>query len=95
MPRPTAQPGRGLASLDDFGIDAAVMFPNFGLLWEQMLAGDRGAQRANARAYNRFMADVCSDGEDRLFGVAHSSCTIPTGRSRRSGECEPRASAWP
>jgi predicted TIM-barrel fold metal-dependent hydrolase len=36
-----------------------------------MLAGDRGAQRANARAYNRFMADVCNDGEDRLFGVAH------------------------
>ena len=63
--------GPRLAALDDFGIDAAVMFPNFGLLWEKMLAGDRGAQRANARAYNRFMADVCNDGEERLFGVAH------------------------
>lgn len=60
-----------LASLDGFGVDAAVMFPNYGLLWEQRLASDRAAQRANARAYNRFMADVCAEGAGRLFGVAH------------------------
>jgi predicted TIM-barrel fold metal-dependent hydrolase len=47
------------------------MFPNYGLLWEQRLASDRDAQRANARAYNRFVADVCGDAADRLFGVAH------------------------
>ena len=63
--------GPRLASLDEFGVDAAVMFPNYGLLWEQRLASDRDAQRANARAYNRFMADVCGDGAGRLFGVAH------------------------
>ncbi len=60
-----------LASLDEFGLDAAVLFPNYGLLWEQRLASDREAQRANARAYNRFTADVCGDGRGRLFGVAH------------------------
>jgi predicted TIM-barrel fold metal-dependent hydrolase len=60
-----------LAMLDEFGLTSAVLFPNFGLLWEKMLAGDRAAQRANARAYNRFMAGVCADGEGRLFGVAH------------------------
>jgi predicted TIM-barrel fold metal-dependent hydrolase len=60
-----------LASLDAFGLNAAVLFPNYGLLWEQRLAADRGAQRANARAYNRFVADVCGEGADRLFGVAH------------------------
>ena len=63
--------GARLALLDEFGIDAAVMFPNYGLLWEQRLASDRVAQRANARAYNRFMADVCGEGAGRLFGVAH------------------------
>ncbi len=63
--------GARLTSLDEFGLDAAVMFPNYGLLWEQRLASDRAAQRANARAYNRFVADVCSDGDGRLFGVAH------------------------
>jgi len=63
--------GPRLASLDEFGVDAAVMFPNYGLLWEQRLSSDRVAQRANARAYNRYMADVCSEGAGRLFGVAH------------------------
>ena len=38
------------------------MFPNYGLLWEQRLASDRDAQRANARAYNRFTAGVCARG---------------------------------
>jgi len=62
--------GARLSSLDAFGLDAAVLFPNYGLLWEQRLASDREAQRANAQAYNRFVADVCGDGEGRLFGVA-------------------------
>jgi predicted TIM-barrel fold metal-dependent hydrolase len=63
--------GARLASLDAFGLDGAVLFPNYGLLWEQRLASDRDAQRANARAYNRFTAGVCADGGGRLFGVAH------------------------
>ena len=63
--------GARLQSLDGFGLDAAVLFPNYGLLWEQRLASDRAAQRANARAYNRFLADVCGEGDGRLFGVAH------------------------
>jgi len=63
--------GARLESLDRFGLDAAVMFPNYGLLWEQRLASDRVAQRANARAYNRFVADECGEGDGRLFGVAH------------------------
>jgi predicted TIM-barrel fold metal-dependent hydrolase len=63
--------GPRLASLDKFGLDAAVVFPNYGLLWEQRLASDRNAQRANARAYNRFVAGVCAEGQDRLFAVAH------------------------
>ena len=64
-------PGARLTSLDAFGLDAAVMFPNYGLLWEQRLASDREAQRANARAYNRFAAGVCAEGDGRLFAVAH------------------------
>ena len=63
--------GARVASLDAFGLDAAVMFPNYGLLWEHRLASDAAAQRSNAQAYNRFVADVCSEAPDRLFGVAH------------------------
>ncbi len=63
--------GARLEALDHFGLDGAVLFPNYGLLWEQRLASDRVAQRANARAYNRFVADVCGEDDGRLFGVAH------------------------
>ncbi|HEX4434161.1 MAG TPA: amidohydrolase family protein [Acidimicrobiales bacterium] len=69
--------GARVTSLDEFGLDAAVMFPNYGLLWEQRLASDRAAQRANARAYNRFVADVCGEAPDRLFGVAHITLHNP------------------
>ncbi len=71
VPDSYRQASSRLDSLDEFGIDAAVLFPNYGLLWEQRLASDRNAQRANARAYNRFVAERCSDGGGRLFGVAH------------------------
>ena len=60
-----------LGSLDEFGLDASVLFPNFGLIWEHMLASDPPARRANARAYNRWMAETLAEGAGRLFGVAH------------------------
>jgi predicted TIM-barrel fold metal-dependent hydrolase len=60
-----------LRSLDRFGIDECVLFPNFGLIWERMLGSDPAARRANARAYNRWMAGAIADGAGRLHGVAH------------------------
>ena len=68
---PIGLPRRASPRSTKFGLDAAVVFPNYGLLWEQRLASDRDAQRANARAYNRFVTGVCADGQDRLFPVAH------------------------
>ena len=58
-------------ALDRFGLDASVVFPNFGLLWEDMLSSDPIAQRGNMRAFNRWMADVVAEGGGRLFGVGH------------------------
>ena len=60
-----------LDSLDRFGLDASVLFPNFGLVWEGRLASDPPARRANARAYNRWMTETLAEGKDRLYGVAH------------------------
>src|SRR5438105_13753081 len=42
--------------LDDWGLDAVVTLPNFGLLWEEILAPDVPALCANLRAHNRWMA---------------------------------------
>ena len=60
-----------LGWLDAWGLDAAVLFPNFGLLWEDMLSADVPALCANMRAFNRWMAGVVADGAGRLFGVGH------------------------
>jgi len=60
-----------LDSLDHFGLDATVLFPNFGLIWEEALAVDPCARRANMTAYNRWMIEQTAPGTDRLFGVAH------------------------
>lgn len=64
-------------ALDRFGLDATVLFPNFGLIWEGLLAGDPVARRANMRAYNRWMVEVTTPGSGRLFGVAHVGIDDP------------------
>ena len=66
-----------LARLDGWGLDEAVLFPNFGLLWEEMLAGDLEAQCGNMRAFNRWMAGAVADGGGRLHGVAHMTLRDP------------------
>lgn len=60
-----------LAALDEFGLDAAVLFPNFGLLWEELLAGDMAALTGNLTACNRWQAENAVAGNGRLFPVGH------------------------
>jgi predicted TIM-barrel fold metal-dependent hydrolase len=57
--------------LDEWGLDAVVTLPNFGLLWEEILGEDVPALCANLRAHNRWMAEQQADGGGRVFGVAH------------------------
>ena len=46
------------------GVDEAVVFPNFGLLWERTLDDDLGALTANMTAWNRW----CAIGRHRRAG---------------------------
>ena len=57
--------------LDASGIDEAVCFPNFGLLWERRLSGSLPALTANMTAWNRYCATVVSESHGRLHPVAH------------------------
>ena len=66
-----------LKKLDEWGLDACVLFPNFGLLWEDMLAGDLPALCGNMRAFNRWIAGAVADGNGRLHGVAHMTLRDP------------------
>jgi predicted TIM-barrel fold metal-dependent hydrolase len=71
VPASYTDPSARVAALDDFGLDAAVVFPNFGLLWEDMLAGDLPALCANLQACNRWQAENAVAAGGRLFPVAH------------------------
>ena len=64
-------PSHRVRRLDAMGIDRAVLFPNYGLLWERRLSPDRVALLANMRAWNRWCAIVAA--HDRLHPVAHLS----------------------
>jgi predicted TIM-barrel fold metal-dependent hydrolase len=70
---PSARVGR----LDRMGLDEAVLFPNFGLLWERPLSGDLGALTANMGAWNRWCATVATEGAGRLHPVAHLTLRDP------------------
>jgi len=77
LPPEYTDPKARVAALDEFGLDAAVLFPNFGLLWEEALSGNLAALTGNMRAFNRWMADVVAEGAGRLYGVAHVTLRDP------------------
>ena len=57
--------------LATMGLDEAVVFPNFGLLWERRLSTSLPALTANMTAWNRWCATVVADGAGLLHPVAH------------------------
>src|SRR3954467_11381917 len=68
-----SDPAARLRFLDDVGLDAAVLFPNYGITWERALADDLPATLANMTAWNRWAVEVAHDGGGRLHPVAHLS----------------------
>jgi predicted TIM-barrel fold metal-dependent hydrolase len=60
-------PHARMPDMDKEGIDAAFLYPTMGLFTD--LVEDEAQASANARAYNRWLADYCSAYPDRLFGV--------------------------
>jgi predicted TIM-barrel fold metal-dependent hydrolase len=66
-----------LAHLDRTGFDAAVLFPNYGLLWERELSPDIRSLQTNLVAWNRYAADIRAEGNGRLHPVGHLSLDAP------------------
>ena len=71
LPRDYWEPAARLARLADLGVDEAILFPNFGLLWERTLDESLPALHANMTAWNRWAAVVAREGQGRLHPVAH------------------------
>lgn len=65
-----------LRLLDAEGLDAAVLYPTLGLVWEAELE-DPELSQAYTRAYNRWICEFCADSGDRLVPTAHLSLTDP------------------
>ena len=77
LPRPYWDVTARLSWLDSVGLDEAVCFPNYGLLWERLLSGTFGAVAANMRAWNRHCIAVRADCHRRLHPVGHVSLRDP------------------
>jgi predicted TIM-barrel fold metal-dependent hydrolase len=77
LPRDYWDPSARLAKLGELGVDEAILFPNYGLLWERALHSDLAALRANMEAWNRWCALVAGDGRGRLHPVAHLTLRDP------------------
>lgn len=74
LPRDYWEPAARAAKLAALGVDEAVLFPNYGLLWERALHVSLPALCANMAAWNRWCAAVAADGGGTLHPVGH--CTL-------------------
>jgi predicted TIM-barrel fold metal-dependent hydrolase len=77
LPRSYWDPTARLGDLDRQGLDAAVVFPNYGLVWERALEDDLEATRVNMSAWNRWAVAVAQEGGGRLLPVAHLTLRDP------------------
>lgn len=77
LPRDYWDPLARARKLGDLGLDEAVVFPNYGLMWERTLHSSLPALQANLAAWNRWCAAVVRDGGGRLHPVAHLTLRDP------------------
>ncbi len=68
-PRASMDTDARLQLLDEWGVDAGVIFPTIGILWDK--PDDPELAMAYARAYNRWQWDFASPRLDRLIPIAH------------------------
>ena len=77
LPPSYGDPGARVSWLDAAGVDEAVCFPNFGLLWERRLSSSVPALTANMQAWNRYCGVVRDQSGGRLHPVAHLTLRDP------------------
>jgi len=71
------EPSARARHIGEMGLDGAVLFPNYGLLWERRMSESLPAITANMAAWNRWCASVATDGGGRLHPVAHLTLENP------------------
>ena len=61
LPADYWEPAARRERIAEMGLDGAVLFPNFGLLWERRLSESLPALLANMGAWNRWTATVAAE----------------------------------
>ena len=77
LPADYWDPAERVRRIGAMGLDEAVVFPNFGLLWERRLSPSLPALTANMGAWNRWCAAVVDESGGRLHPVAHLTLRDP------------------
>jgi uncharacterized protein len=81
MPFGACDPTDRVAWLDKEQLDAVVLYPTIGIIWESGI-DDVELADAYTRAYNRWIADFCRDSRGRLVPIAHLSLSDPERAAR-------------
>jgi len=77
LPRDYWDPAARREKLAALGVDEAICFPNYGLVWERTLHCDLSALTANMAAWNRWCETVVREGRGQLHPVAHLTLRDP------------------
>jgi hypothetical protein len=83
LPRDYWHPAARADRLAGLGVDEAIVFPNYGLIFERTLSGDPPALHANMAAWNRWCETVVTEGRGRVHPVAHLSLRDPAWLERQ------------
>jgi predicted TIM-barrel fold metal-dependent hydrolase len=67
-------PEERIRLLDAWGVDAGVLFPTVGILWD---VADNGLASAYARAYNNWINDFAAHNRRRIIPIAHLALQDP------------------
>lgn len=78
--------GDRLARLDEWGVAEAVLYPNWGFLWEGVIYRDLDAVRVNCAAWNKWAVEVTAASGQRLRPVGH--VTLQGGAEWAIGQIE-------
>ncbi|MGO9450621.1 MAG: amidohydrolase family protein [Candidatus Binataceae bacterium] len=67
-------PEERVKMLDEWGVNAGVLFPTVGILWD---VADNDLATAYARAYNNWITDFASRAQGRVIPIAHLALQDP------------------
>ena len=81
MPFGACDAAERLSLLDQENLEASLLYPTLGLLWEWELT-DPELSLAYCQAYNRWIADFCRDSGNRLIPIAHLTLLDPEGSAQ-------------